>query len=1028
MTAISTSFQPTNDCVSPQLLRFWGGDLPEQIFQRLINRNGPRTEADLQADVRSLLLLPQLFLDDHDIREVRLEAQIGDGRRIDVEIGSAAIEIKKDLRRARVREEALVQLSGYVDHRTRVTGTRYVGILTDGVEWSCYDLIGDNLHQVASFDAAAEGADVERLLLWLEGVLATARDIPATPVEINARLGAASSAHALDHATISSLYARNRDLPTVRMKRGLWSKLLTSTLGTQFEDSDELFVEHTLLVNSAEIIAHCVLGLSAGEIDPVDILSGTVFAQSSIYGVVEQDFFDWTLEVDGGQEFVRSLTRRMARFDWRNVDQDILKTLYESVITPETRKLMGEYYTPDWLAEMVVAHVVDEPLHTRTLDPACGSGTFLFHAVRRYLVAAKAAGMTPADMLAGVSNTVFGMDLHPVAVTLARVTYLLAIGQELLRDEARGPIFIPVYLGDSIQWSSQSNDLFDADALVVRVEDEVDLFRTELRFPQHLLADAQVFDRLVEGMAQLASRRVPGSRIPSLSPLLQRLGVPERGRSVVEATFRTMCELHDQGRNHIWSYYVRNLARPMWLAREGNRVDALIGNPPWLAYRHMPEDLQTSFRVMEQERGLWAGAENATHQDLSALFVVRAVELYLRNEGRFGLVMPNAVVDRDHYAGFRRGSYVAGNSRTLIQFDPSWDFRRVRPHFFPRGSSVIFGRRAVEHSASMPLEATIYSGNIGRASASLTIVSQSLLSRPGELTVRSGTSSPYASRFRQGAILAPRLLFFVERLPAGPLGAAAGEVRIRSSRSPNEKRPWKDYASIDGVLEERFLFPLYSGETLLPYRNEEPLLCVIPHDGRKVLSSFEEMARFRGLSEWWSQAEHKWNEGRSNDSLSLHQQLDYMRKLSAQFPIPAMRVVYNAAGMHIAAARIDDPRGVINNKLYWCAVNSRAEADYLCAILNSPVTTEFVRPLMSYGKDERDIHKHVWKLPIPEFDPENEIHARIASLGGSSSDIANAHELREGVHFAALRRDIRTALASTTYSAEIDQCVYEILS
>lgn len=113
--------------------------MPQQIFNRLVNRGGSRTEADIQADVRGLLLLPQLQLDDDDIRIVSLEAQLGDGRRIDVEIGCAAIEIKKDLRPRRVKAEAVVQLRGYVEQRTRSTGTRYVGILTDGVEWHCYD-------------------------------------------------------------------------------------------------------------------------------------------------------------------------------------------------------------------------------------------------------------------------------------------------------------------------------------------------------------------------------------------------------------------------------------------------------------------------------------------------------------------------------------------------------------------------------------------------------------------------------------------------------------------------------------------------------------------------------------------------------------------------------------------------------------------------------------------------------------------------------------------------------------------------
>jgi len=87
----------------------------------------------------------------------------------------------------------------------------------------------------------------------------------------------------------------------------------------------------------------------------------------------------------------------------------------------------------------------------------------------------------------------------------------------------------------------------------------------------------------------------------------------------------------------------------MWLARESNRVDLLIGNPPWLAYRHMPEEMQATFKTMSERRGLWAGRELATHQDLSALFVVRATELYLKAGGRVAMVLPNAAVDREQW-------------------------------------------------------------------------------------------------------------------------------------------------------------------------------------------------------------------------------------------------------------------------------------------------------------------------------------------------------------------------------------------
>ena len=87
------------------------------------------------------------------------------------------------------------------------------------------------------------------------------------------------------------------------------------------------------------------------------------------------------------------------------------------------------------------------------LDPACGSGTFLFHAVRRYLGAAEAAGVPTGEALTGVTGQVFGLDLHPVAVILAQVTYLLAIGTERLTART-GRLSIPVYLGDSMRWEA----------------------------------------------------------------------------------------------------------------------------------------------------------------------------------------------------------------------------------------------------------------------------------------------------------------------------------------------------------------------------------------------------------------------------------------------------------------------------------------------------------------------------------------------------------------------------------------------
>ena len=298
------------------------------VLARLVNRDKVRAEADVQADVRQLLLTAPLQLDEGDLL-VNLEAQVGDRRRIDVEAGSTVIEVKRDLRKGKVRTEAIDQLAGYVEKRISDTGRRYVGVLTDGAEWVCYHLVGKDLREVTAITVSGAKGDLGRLLFWLEGVLATAKGIFPTAHEIAERLGARSSAYALDRATLATLFETHKKDPTIRLKRMLWSRLLTSALGTQFDDSDELFIEHTLLVNSAEIIAHAVLGLPVEGLNPASLLTGTKFDESGVYGVVEADFFDWVLEVEGGEEFVRALARRLSRFDWSHVEQDVMKVFYE---------------------------------------------------------------------------------------------------------------------------------------------------------------------------------------------------------------------------------------------------------------------------------------------------------------------------------------------------------------------------------------------------------------------------------------------------------------------------------------------------------------------------------------------------------------------------------------------------------------------------------------------------------------------------------------------------------------------------
>lgn len=1008
--------------------------------QRLASRDATRSEADVQADVYVLLTSGELSLGGDQV--VRLEVQIGDGtrRRLDVEVGHCVIEVKRDLRAAGVLGEAEEQLAGYVSAQTTRLGTRYVGVLTDGTDWHLYHLRDVTLSPVAHLGLSPTAPDSERLLVWLESILATEAAVAPVPREISRRLGAASPAHLLDHASLDALYESASSVPEVRLKRDLWAKLLRTAFGKAFTDDQELFVDHTLLVLTAEVIAHAVIGFDvspAGGLTPAALAQGTAFGSAQIHGVVEADFFDWVLHVPGGPAFLTDLARRIARFDWSHVEHDVLKVLYESVISQEARASLGEYYTPDWLAERVVEATVTDPLGMRVLDPACGSGTFLFHTVRRYLKAATAAGQSNGPAVTGVTEHVFGMDIHPVAVTLARVTYLLAIGSDRLAADDRGPLAVPVYLGDSLQWEQRTDLLSGEDRVTIStvgddlVEGGGALFGDDLVFPRSVLHDAGDFDRLVSALADKAMDSSNRSSRSLIAPTLRQFGIHEHDVARLTETFDTMRRLHGAGRNHIWGYYVRNLIRPLWLADPEHRVDVLLGNPPWLRFSKMTQPMQARYKALARERGLLSGSLGASGRDLSTLFVTRTVELYLKAKGRFGFVMPHGVLTRKPHDGFRSGrwsSHVGGH--LTVAFGEAWDLSAVNTGF-PMVACVVHGRQAAA-AAQMPATVTTWSGRLPATNVTWETAQPRLTIGSSKLGVLSAEvlpdASPYKRRFRQGAVLAPRALLFVTVTTGGPLGAGAGRADVAARRTTAEKPPWKTVPSLRGTVEKAFIRPVHLGETLLPYRMVPSLQAVLPVSSSAILvpALIEEHP---GLSSWWSGAEKLWDANKSqSDASALLDRIDYHRQLSAQLPTARHRVAYTASGNTLAAARIDDPNVIIEHKLYWAAVSSEAEGRYLTAILNSSVVLARVKPLQALGLfGPRDFDKNVFAVPIPPYDADNPDHLALVDAAAEAETVASGVELLPGQDFKKSRAAIRSRLDGVHLAEGIDQLVARII-
>ncbi|MDZ7619612.1 MAG: N-6 DNA methylase [Patescibacteria group bacterium] len=126
---------------------------------------------------------------------------------------------------------------------------------------------------------------------------------------------------------------------------------------------------------------------------------------------------------------------------------DLFKRLYESVFPRALRHALGEYYTPDWLAEHVLRQAGWPGAGiARLLDPSCGSGTFLMAAIGR-LREECIAGLPKHEQLARIVAGVTGFDLNPLAVLTARANYLIAV-RDLLPADA--PVSIPVFRRDTI--------------------------------------------------------------------------------------------------------------------------------------------------------------------------------------------------------------------------------------------------------------------------------------------------------------------------------------------------------------------------------------------------------------------------------------------------------------------------------------------------------------------------------------------------------------------------------------------------
>ncbi len=181
---------------------------------------------------------------------------------------------------------------------------------------------------------------------------------------------------------------------------------------------------------------------------------------------------------------LQALHRAASEMDWRAIDPTIFGTLFERGLDPAARAPLGAHYTDTGTIAKLIEPLVSEPLaaewaktkaeiaakpkkakaayqtfllrlnHFRVLDPACGSGNFLYLALialrnieKRAHVDAQELGLGAELSMQTGPHNILGLEINEFAAELARVTVWIGDIQWCRRNgypHAINPILKPL--------------------------------------------------------------------------------------------------------------------------------------------------------------------------------------------------------------------------------------------------------------------------------------------------------------------------------------------------------------------------------------------------------------------------------------------------------------------------------------------------------------------------------------------------------------------------------------------------------
>lgn len=881
-----------------------------------------------------------------------------------------------------------------------------VGLITDCIKFIQYvpTINGEveGIREISSIDLLEDNP--RDIVLWLDSILFSKTQICPDADDLKFRFGLGSPTYTYMLQCMENAWDKVKDSESMNIKLRLWKNHMEIVYGKA--PTERGFLEQTYLVVLVKLLVYLRIcgSNSQSRLDVTGALTGQYFRAFGISNLVEEGYYSWILEnrvYDQVKPSLETFLKELMRYDTAKISEDLFKEIYQEIVRKEDRHRVGEYYTPEWVAEMTLNEAFTYHQSTNLgeipsiVDPACGSGTFLTNAI--YLLRNHFFKRDSARALNIIIEKVVGADINPLAVYIARANYILALGD--LLSYKQDVISIPVYVADTFK-PEAVEDVEEAPKEAYRINAD----GNTLWIPTSILEDHLKYKETIERLEKAVLIYIEAGKKRDLSLTTFReknTRLTQEENEILEKTLSTLFDLIDQGRNSVWLFVLSNTLAPLIFQKR--KFDIVAGNPPWIAMRFMENVTYQDYiksRVLSyglidsQETQLFSNMEMAT------VFFNNSVDCYLRENGLIAFVMPRSIL-----TGAMQHAQFKKFDNPKLKLIRILDFENVAP-LFRVPSCTIIGVKGKENS--YPVSLRRYDGVLGSKNLRLNKADMHLKVLDSAYTppIAEQPKSFYYDRFRMGARLAPRPFWFVDFVshPVLKINPRVPRVKTTEDSRRKAKGQW-DRVELEGNVESDHIFATLLSKDLLPFGYSKMRPVVVPAEmlEQKFILLDAKNLQEKGsvnTADWLTKVESFWKEYRSTKDEknfpSVLDRVDYQKLLTMQDPSKRFVLLYVASGTYIVANVIDrneipdfkvdhmtiKPRGfVAESKTWFLESDDEDEVHYLCSILNSNILSEKVQKLQTRGSwGARDIHRRPLLFNIPSYREADWDHKRLAEI------------------------------------------------